>query len=412
MTKLESLKPRYATLSKLYENDELIDEAIVIYFKSPHSFTGEDIVEFQCHGGVMVSQLVLNSIIDNGARVARAGEFSKRAVLNGKMEISKALVTAKMIETKSEDGVKLLAKQLRGDLGKFVDELRNSLVETLAFVEVNIDYAEEDLPQDLMNQIAKKLQDNSTKLERSLELSSSREGLIDGFRVSIVGKPNVGKSSLLNALLSYDRAIISDIAGTTRDTIEEEIRIGTHLVKFVDTAGIRESSDQIEAIGIERSKEAIDESDIVIALFDNSREFDSDDEQIVELLNRFQNKKEIITLLSKCDLDGKIERDKIGRDFIEISRDDLFLLIERLKKILDDSSSKTSDLLLISKWQVESARKAKEVIDRANRLLSEGELELFAFEINEAIDAISNISKPFDRNEILDSMFGEFCLGK
>ncbi len=411
VTKRESLKPRYATLSKIYANGELIDEGIVIYFKAPNSFTGEDIVEFQCHGGVTVSSLVLKALINEGARAARAGEFSKRAVLSGKMDASKALAVAKMIETKSEDGVKLIAKHLRGDLGEFVNQLREELVTTLAYVEVNIDYAEEDLPSNLIEQIKKRLSTNSQKIANILRVSKNREGLIEGFRISIIGKPNVGKSSLLNTLLSYERAIISDIAGTTRDTIEEEIKIGSHLVRFVDTAGIRDSSDKIEAIGIERSKKAVEESDIVIALFDNSRVFDKDDEEILHLIQKYKSSKRVIVAINKCDLEPKFNREVISEKFIEISREDISPLIDRVEEILD-SSVEADELVLISNWQVDLASRAKEAIDRASNLLDSGELELFAFEINEAIDAISQISKPFDRDEILDSMFGEFCLGK
>jgi tRNA modification GTPase len=278
--------PRIAKLARFYNlNDELIDMPLVIYFKNPNSFTGEDIVEFQCHGGVAVSRLVLESLIEAGARIAEAGEFSKRAFLNSKIDLAQAEAIAKLIESKSKESVKVLSKQLRGDLSHFVNDIRDKLLEIMAYVEVNIDYAEEDLPQDLIDQIKDRLQNLSKLLEKSLIASKKREAMFNGYKVAIIGKPNVGKSSLLNNLLDFDRAIVSSIAGTTRDIIEEEITIGSHIIKIVDTAGIRdETNDEIEKIGISKSRAAVLEADIVIAMFDNSREFDEEDEEILEII--------------------------------------------------------------------------------------------------------------------------------
>ena len=355
--------------------------------------------------------MVLSAILDAGARLASAGEFSKRAVLNGRMDLSKAEATAKLIETKSVDAALILTKQLRGDLSKFVERLRDTLVEILAFVEVNIDYAEEDLPQDLLLQIKDKLAENSALLQKSVDASERREGLLNGFKVSIIGKPNVGKSSLLNALLSYNRAIISDIAGTTRDTIEEEIKIGTHLIKIVDTAGIRDAKESIEKIGIERSIQAIEESEIVIALFDGSRKKDSDDQKIIDLLKHYHDTKEIIMAINKKDLPQKFHTDDIKDPLMISSKEDSHLITERLKAYLD-TQTLDDDIILISKRQLIATQKALEAINEAQKLLSFGELELFAFHINEAIAQISSITKSFQRDEILDKMFSSFCLGK
>ncbi len=385
---------------------------MVIYFKSPKSFTGEDIVEFQCHGGITVANMVLNEVIKAGARIADPGEFSKRAFLNGKIDLTKAEAIAKMIETKSIDAIKVLARQLRGELKNFVEEIREALVEILAFVEVNIDYAEEDLPEDLLMQIENKLSDLQIKLKNTCESSRRREGLVEGFRVAIIGKPNVGKSSLLNSLLSYDRAIISNIAGTTRDTIEEEIKIGTHLIKIVDTAGIREAHDEIEKIGVERSKYAIENSDIIIVMFDNSKEFDREDRKILSLLENIGKEKHILKVLNKSDLPRKINISKIGDDYIEIScKKGSEAVILRLKKILDETS-KDDSLLLTSQRQILAVENAYKSIEHSIELINDGELELFAFDINESINYISSITKGFERTEILDKMFGSFCLGK
>ena len=399
-------------MSALYDKSgSLIDEALVIYFKAPKSFTGEDIVEFQCHGGTVVAELILQTLLDFGARLATPGEFTKRAFLNNKIDLTKAEAIAKMIESKSIDSVKILARQLKGELKEFVDEVRDSLVEILAFVEVNIDYAEEDLPADLLDMIREKLSNLQSRLKITLESSKRREGLIEGFKVAIIGKPNVGKSSLLNSLLNYDRAIISDIAGTTRDTIEEEIRIGTHLIKIVDTAGIRNASDEIEAIGVKRAKLAIENSDIIIALFDNSRELDDEDIEILELVDNLPEDKIAIKVLNKIDLTNRFDTSKLG-EYIPIScKNDTQIIIDRLKSILDERGSDET-LLLTTKRQSLAVKKCFDSLKNSDELIQEGELELFAFEINEAIRHISSITTSFERDEILDKMFGNFCLGK
>ncbi len=399
-------------MSNLYSFlGEILDEAIIIYFKAPYSFSGEDIVEFQCHGGYIVANMVLNTILQCGARLASPGEFSKRAFLNGKIDLTKAEAIAKLIETKSEDGAKILARQLKGELQDFVEKIREDLVEILAFVEGNIDYAEEDLPLDLLKQIEKKLKNLYELLKKTYDSSKRREGIIEGFKVAIVGKPNVGKSSLLNSLLNYDRAIISEIAGTTRDTIEEEIRIGTHLIKMVDTAGIRESGDLIEKIGIKRSIDAINSSDIVIAMFDNSRACDKEDEIILKTVSDFKEDKNIILVLNKIDLNSKFDKSLLG-SHVEIScKKDSDVIISKLKNILDITNQDDS-LLLTSKRQMIAVKATYEEINQSQDVLSEGELELFAFNINEAIRHMSKITKNFDRDEILDKMFGSFCLGK
>ncbi|MCF6201652.1 MAG: tRNA uridine-5-carboxymethylaminomethyl(34) synthesis GTPase MnmE [Hydrogenimonas sp.] len=414
LTKISSFKPRYAKLTDLYDLEgELIDEAIVIYFKAPHSFTTEDVVEFQCHGGTLVAEKILETLLYHGARLAEPGEFTKRAFLGGRIDLSEAEAIAKLIEAKSEDAAKILAKQMKGELKEFVEDARERLLRATAFAEVTIDYAEEDLPEDLIRNILNQLDELEEKFETILSSSLRRRGVIEGFKVSIVGKPNVGKSSLLNALLNYERAIVSSIPGTTRDTIEEQIRVGSHLVRIVDTAGIRESSDAIEKIGIERSVLAIEESDIVVALFDSSRPWDEEDEQILSLLERFKNEKEIIVALSKTDLPRRIDQSKLsGFSPVELSKESR---VERIMQELQNRLRKISqgdELLLISTRQIEAVKRAVESVKEAKEPLIRGELEIFSYYLIEAVSAISSISKPVDFNDIMDKMFGEFCLGK
>ncbi|ADT66269.1 tRNA uridine-5-carboxymethylaminomethyl(34) synthesis GTPase MnmE [Campylobacter jejuni] len=403
------LTPRHATFTKLFnQNNEIIDEAIMIYFKAPYSFTGEDIVEFQTHGGFSVSEVLLEELVSLGARLALAGEFSKRACLNGKMTPLKALNIQDLILSKSALAAKIIARNMQGNLGELLEKIRTDLVKTLAFVETSIDYADDDLPSDLLEQISTMCEENSKILKEIYTLSQSKKGLIEGFKIAIVGKPNVGKSSLLNALLSYERAIVSDIAGTTRDTIEESFKLGTHLLRIIDTAGIRESKDVIEQIGVALSKKSLEDADIILAVFDASRVQDKEDEKIFDLLANTDKK--IFWILNKSDLENVFKNTQ-NKNFIKLSaQKDITLLKEELQNYLNSFDSEgimVSSLDLINACKISS-----EAIFRAKGLLEESSLELFAFELNLAINELARFTKDFQRDEILDEMFGNFCLGK
>jgi tRNA modification GTPase len=410
---LKNITPRYAHLTLLYTKDNvLIDQAIMIYFSAPNSFTGEEIVEFQCHGGMIVAQEILDTILSYGVRLAEPGEFSKRAFLNGKIDLTEAEAISKLIEAKSVDAAKILAKQMKGELKTFVDESRDALLKSLAYSEVMIDYAEEDIPKDIMENIVRQLDGLTEKIEQIVDASYRRRGLIEGFRVAIIGKPNVGKSSLLNALLSYERAIVSDIAGTTRDTIEEQVRIGSHIIRLVDTAGIRESEDTIEKIGIERTLNSVEDADVVIVLFDGSREFDKEDEKILSIIDKLKDKRCIVAI-NKTDLENIFDTTKILKySPLQVSAKKGFAKLTQRLEILFDSIGEGEELMLISARQIEAVTKARLAIDEAKFPLLNGELEFFSYHLQEAVKAISSISKPYDSEEILDKMFGEFCLGK
>ncbi len=403
------LIPRHATFTKLFnQNNEIIDEAIMIYFKTPYSFTGEDIVEFQTHGGFSVSEVLLEELVSLGARLALAGEFSKRACLNGKMTPLKALNIQDLILSKSALAAKIIARNMQGNLGELLEKIRTDLVKTLAFVETSIDYADDDLPSDLLEQISTMCEENSKILKEIYTLSQSKKGLIEGFKIAIAGKPNVGKSSLLNALLSYERAIVSDIAGTTRDTIEESFKLGTHLLRIIDTAGIRESKDTIEQIGVALSKKSLEDADIILAVFDASRVQDKEDGKIFDLLANTDKK--IFWILNKSDLENVFKNTQ-NKNFIKLSaQKDITLLKEELQNYLNSFDSEgimVSSLDLINACKISS-----EAIFRAKGLLEESSLELFAFELNLAINELARFTKDFQRDEILDEMFGNFCLGK
>lgn len=414
LSQKQTLEPRYATLTSLYhDSGTLIDEAIVIYFQGPKSFTGEDVVEFQCHGGMIVAESILRACVAAGARLAQPGEFSKRAFLNGRLDLTQAEAIASLIEAKSDDAARVLARQMKGELREYVEAIRDSLLEILAYSEVVIDYAEEDLPQDVVDQIGTKLEKITKELSKTLESSRRRSGLMQGFRVAIIGKPNVGKSSLLNTLLDYERAIVSEIAGTTRDTIEEQVRLGTHLIRLVDTAGIRNANDEIEKIGIERSIAAIENADVVVALFDNSRSCDDEDREIIKLIERFSKEKPFICVLNKVDLAQSFET-KLIEVYAPIQlscKIDTQALVDALTKIMDyDNDSEA--MMLISERQITATAQAVNEIDDAHEPLINGELELFSFHINQAIRAMASLTRPYELDEMFDKMFGQFCLGK
>jgi len=412
LTKRTVIEPRYATLSCVYDSQNtLIDEAIIIYFKAPHSFTAEHVVEIQCHGGFIVAQSILKATVDAGSRLATPGEFSKRAFFNGRIDLSEAEAIAQLIEAKSEDAAKILAAQMKGSLKHFIEDVRDKIIHILAFSEVTIDYAEEDLPEDLVVQIKFKLDELYKLLNKTLQASKSREGLMQGFRVAIIGKPNVGKSSLLNALLNFDRAIVSDIAGTTRDTIEEQVKIGTHLIRMVDTAGIREANDEIEKIGIQRSLEAIEQSDIVVALFDSSREADDEDVEVARLVELANKSKEVIVIKNKIDLEKKFSLESLVFDIELNSKDDVTPLIKALESIMNVSNT-SDEIMLISSRQISAVEETMKNIEESFIPLEDQELEIFSFHLNEAVKEMASITRPFENDEMLDKMFGSFCLGK
>lgn len=401
------LTPRQAHLRKLYDSESnFLDEAIVIYYKAPFSFTGEDVVEFQTHGGLVVSNLIIDELLKLGARAASPGEFSKRAFLNSKMDLAKAESIQALINARSEGAAKILARVMNGELSDFVGSLRDELIKILAYSETCIDYADDDLPADILDKTKEFLLSASKKLEHIIHISNSKKGLIDGYKVAIIGKPNVGKSSILNSLLHYQRAIISDIPGTTRDTIEEQIKVGTHLVRIIDTAGIRETKQNIEAIGIEYSKKAANEADIVFCVFDSSKKSSEEDVQILNFISNLDKK--VIYVLNKADLDFKFD---IDLDAIKISaKTDTTALNLALEEYLN--SQDTNEIMLSSNRQIASCKEANAALLRAFDLLNENQLELFAYELNLVIEKIGSITKKMENSELLDAMFSNFCLGK
>jgi len=406
--------PKIATLCQVYSSkNEHLDEAIIIYFKAPNSFNGEDIVEIQCHGGKIVAKLILQSVLELGARQAEQGEFTKIAILNHKIDLAKAEAIATLINASNEKSAKLLARQLRGSMSRFVHQIRENLLEILAYCEVNIDYAEEDLPLDIVETMENKVQKILIILQDTLLSSRRRSSLFGELRISIIGKPNVGKSSLLNALLEYERAIVSDIAGTTRDTVEEVLSIGEYSVRIVDTAGIRNSDNEIENIGIKYSLRAFEDSDIVLALFDGSRKFDHEDKNILDIL-KSDSSKMVLAIITKSDLKQELDFD-ILREYetLKISiKKSCSELEQKIKTMLDLKYSDDQNETLVNERQINACEASFENVKKSIQFLKSGELEIFAFHLREAIESIGSITNCYDNEEMLDKMFESFCVGK
>lgn len=415
------IKPRLARLTKIYfEDGTLLDECILLYFKAPNSYTTEDVIEFQCHGGSFIAQNILQTCLKFGARLANPGEFTKRAFLGGRIDLSQAQAVAKLIESQNVNAHQMLMRHLKGEMQEFCENLRATLISFLAHSEVFIDYVDEELPQDLLENLKQKLQVVLKNLKALLEQSQNKRVLFDGYKLCIIGKPNVGKSSLLNALLRNDRAIVSDIAGTTRDSIEENFVLGGHLLRLIDTAGIRESTDAVENEGIKRSLEKAKESDLLLVLFDGSLPLSAEDFQIIELLKAYKLQKKILVLINKTDLKMQLESkvlDEFNPLLLSLKGDLLNedSLLERFKLRLEEllnENEKMESLLLVSEYQFQAVQECINALKNSLNPLENGELELFSFHINEALRAISTITKPYEYSQMLDVMFGDFCLGK
>lgn len=421
ITRKNHFEPRYATLCCLYDEEGgLIDEAIVLYFAAPKSYTCEHLIEFQCHGGDLIGNQVVTMCLRLGARMAYAGEFTKRAVLNGRIDIAQANALAQMIATKDMQFQRALIHQLKGELGVFVESVREILLSALAHTEVMIDYSEEDIPQDIIDTIWHKLTILSERLRRIYDFSRTRSYTKE--KICLIGKPNVGKSSLLNSILLYDRAIISPIAGTTRDRIEEDICIDGHFVRLVDTAGIRDNTDVIEEQGIQKTKEALLECSIVLAVFDGASAFDEEDQQVVELIYQARRERkmqnlELFIIINKADKPQLLnERDIcLQAPIIHISaldKEQSAMTIHNMLKHHFQERTISNDVILSASYQLESIHATIKHIQGAKEKLESLELELFAYHIRDALESIGHITHPYRSEEVLDTMFGEFCLGK
>ncbi|OOM11052.1 tRNA uridine-5-carboxymethylaminomethyl(34) synthesis GTPase MnmE [Clostridium saccharobutylicum] len=413
---MQTYTMRYGNVIDL-DNNEIVDDVILSYMKGPHSYTGENVVEVNCHGGVVATNRVLNQIVKAGARLAEPGEFTKRAFLNGRIDLSQAEAIMDIIKAKTDLSMKSAMMQSNGSLSKEIAELRKYLLNVLALIEYAVDFTEDDedvVDDNLIIQIKDGI--NKTLLRVKNLLKNADEGKIirDGLNVVIVGKPNVGKSSLLNALLKEKRAIVTDIAGTTRDVIEEYINLDGIPIRITDTAGIRDTEDAVEKIGVQKSKEKIEEADLIILMLDTSREIDNEDKAITDFI---KNKK-YITLLNKVDLNGELPKDLAESldNKIEISAKTGFgidTLKEEIKKLFFDGKIDSESLIISNTRHKQALYRALENCDIAlDRVNANEYLDLISIYITTAMKALGEITGDELEEDLLNKIFSEFCVGK
>ena len=367
---IKEYNPRTLIYGNIVDEDKIIDEVLVAYMKGPNSYTAEDVIEINCHGGFISVKKILELILSKDVRLADEGEFTKRAFLNGRIDLSQAEAIIDVIKSKTDVAHEVAQSHLEGALAKKIKELRMSITEVLAHLTVSIDFSEEDVEEITYNTLKEKSEEIRKEIKKLYDTAESGKILRDGLKTVIVGKPNVGKSSLLNSILGENRAIVTDIAGTTRDVIEEFVNIKGIPLKIVDTAGIRETENVVEKIGVEKSKEYLNLADLVIMVLDSSRKLDCED---IEILENLKNKKSIV-LLNKTDLENKIEIDKVKEYIDEYNIIKISALrhegIEQLQEKIEDmvyggDVKNSSNLMITNSRHKDALLKAYEAINDA-----------------------------------------------
>ena len=406
---INNFEPRKLYLTKI-NTLHFNDMALVVYFKAPNSYTGEDMIEIQCHGGIQIAKGILNSLLKNGAKLADAGEFTKRAFVNGKTSLEKAEGVIDMINAESEASVKAGYNLLSGKLFEKISTLQNYLTDCLAEMEVILDYPEEDIDYVNNNKISLNLNKALANIEDLLKTCQTGKLVKNGINVLILGRPNVGKSSLLNALLGYDRAIVTNIAGTTRDTLEESYNYNGLTFNVIDTAGIRESDNIVESIGIKKAEESLKIADIVLVVLDSSEKLTEEDEKIIKLCENHK----VIFVLNKSDLDTKI--DKNMQNFIEISAlklENINNLKEKVYNTVVDSNILNSQVLITNTRHENALINAKNsIINALENIKMESSLDLIILEVKQAWLELGTITGETSNEEIINTIFSKFCLGK
>ncbi len=407
---LENAAERYATLCKVVSKDgEVIDEVLTTVFRNPRSFTGEDVVELACHGGVLVTRRVLERLLECGARSAEPGEFSRRAFENGKLDLTQAEAIMDLISAQTDLAMRAAHEQMQGKLGDQSEALRENLIGVVAHVEAFIDFPDEDIDPDTGAAMLKRIDEVLLGIDKMLSTAEQGRILREGVRTVICGEPNVGKSSLLNGLLGYERAIVSDVEGTTRDTVEEVVNIQGIPLRLIDTAGVRISEDKIEQQGIMRSEQQIELADLIIEVVDGSKAGKRllTDEQIA-------GKKHVL-VVNKNDLGVNSQwRDADGVEISCSSDAGLDLLGEKIADILLLSESAWGGhAVAINARHQECLRRGKVSLTDARAGLESGVgAEFAALDLRDALDAIGEVAGRVDTEEIFDAIFGAFCIGK
>ena len=400
------------------KNNEIIDEVLVAYFVAPKSYTTENMCEINSHGGTVVEKRILELCLENGAELAEPGEFTKRAFLNGRIDLSQAEGIIDLINSKTEMEAKESINQLEGNLSKKIKIIEQKMLDIMVNIEVTIDYPEYDVEEVTNSEALKKLNEIHNLLNE-LENSFNKGKIIkDGIKTVIIGKPNAGKSSLLNSLLKEDRAIVSDIAGTTRDTIEEYLNIDGIPLKLIDTAGIRDTENTIEKIGVEKSKKLVNDADLIIAIFDISGSLDEDDRKIIELI---RDKKAII-LLNKVDVlknNNKMEEEikKLNKPVIKISaKEEMGLenLYDEIKKKFElNEISSNNEILITNERHKNQIIKAKQnILNAIETVKNNTPVDIISIYINQAMEDLGEITGVNVSENIINEIFAKFCLGK
>ena len=395
----------------------IIDEVVMTVFRTPHSFTGEDVVEFGCHGSQYIQQQILQTLIANGARMAAPGEFTQRAFLNGKMDLSQAEAVADLIASNGAASHRVALNQMRGGISTELAHLRDELLKTISLVELELDFSEEDVEFADRSQLSTLLNNIGAEIDRLIKSFSLGNAIKNGVPVAIIGEPNVGKSTLLNAILKEDRAIVSDIAGTTRDAIEDTINIDGVTYRFIDTAGIRQTTDTIENLGIEKTFEKISRAAIVIAMFDAADSAEKITASLGEIESRMANDAALIVVLNKCDLHSAnlptVSSPKmIGQVSISAKNGNIDSLINLLTSKMRQQN--TDDVIITNARHYNALLLAREALDRAtDKLRNNTETDLLAIDIHDVIDNLGSIlGSEITPDEVLGNIFSHFCIGK
>ena len=412
---LENVKSHTINYGFIKENGEVIDEVLISVMKAPHTYTTEDIIEINCHGGITTTNKVLEILLKNGARLAEPGEFTKRAFLNGRIDLTKSEAVMDLLESKTETARKLAINSLQGTTAKLVDNFRNKIKQLISSIEVNIDYPEYyDIEVITLDKIKEETTKMKKELENIIKESENSKIIKNGIDTLIIGRPNVGKSSILNKFLDEDKAIVTDIAGTTRDIVEGQVMLDNIVLNIIDTAGIRETEDKVEKIGVEKSLSLIDQADLIIVVLNSNEKLTKDD---LELLEKTKNKKTIV-VLNKNDLERNIELDKLkDYDLVSTNTNDLKGINNLKEKIIDmfnlEEISTKDYNYLTNVRQISLAKKAyQKLIDVELGLKDNLPVDMIEIDLRDCFDILGEITGKTYSDEIIDNLFERFCVGK
>lgn len=409
---LNKLNSHTINYNHVVNNDEIIDEVLISIMKAPRSFTTEDVVEINCHGGIATTNKILELLLLNGCRLAEPGEFTKRAFLNGRIDLLEAESVMDIINSKTENSLKLAINQLNGSTSNLIRNLRQDLLEILANIAVNIDYPEyEDIEEVTNQKLGKEIIKIKQKINQILNDSKNSKIIKEGIDVAIIGKPNVGKSSLLNKLLDEDKAIVTDIAGTTRDIVEGKINLNGFILNIIDTAGIRKTTDKVEQIGVDKSKNLIDRADLILFLLDNNTLLNNEEK---ELLETIQNKKHII-IVNKTDLETKIDlKDENYIRMSTINNIGIKELKERIIKLFELDKIEQSDMTYLTNARsIALLKQVKEKIEEIENSINMNiPISIIEIDLRNVWEILGKIIGEHYEDELIDQLFTQFCLGK